>query len=144
MCWWGRGIKLPNPSQILRNVSDLLKILSQKFPISFPTHIFHYKRKDKNRLLNCFEGNDETFTKYHYVSQWRSTHVVVIVFPVRFIKVDDNMKGYQKVNKQNHKLKSTTAASTKSPRRIKFMLLTPSRTARFTSWHAIDFLPLLP
>ena len=84
---WGRVVKLPSPSQILRTASDLLKILSKKFPSSFPSHRFDYEKKEKKKLLNCFEDKGEKFPKYHYVSQSRSTHVVVTVFPVRFIDV---------------------------------------------------------
>ena len=87
VCTWRRVVKLPNSSQILRTASDLLKILSKKFPSSFPSHFLHYEKREKKKLLNCFEGKGEKFPKYRYVSQSRSTHVVVIVFPVRFIDV---------------------------------------------------------
>ena len=83
---WQRVVKLLNPSQILRTVSDLLKILSKNFHPRF--HLtFFTEKKEKKKLLNCFEGKGEKFPKYHYVSQSRSTHVVVIVIPVRFIDV---------------------------------------------------------
>ena len=87
MYGWGRIVKLPNPSQILKTASDLLKILPKKFPSLFSSHLFHYEKKEKKKLLNCFEGKGQKFSKYHYVSQSRSTHVVVIVFPVSFIDV---------------------------------------------------------
>ena len=71
---WGRVVKLPHPSQILRTASVLLKILSKKFPSLFPSHLFHYEKKEKKKLLNCFEGKGQKFPKYHYTSQSRSTH----------------------------------------------------------------------
>ena len=61
---------------IVRKISNLVSIAS-----------FPYQRKEKNRLLSCSGDKGKRFPKYRYVGQSRLTHVVVVVFPVRFIEV---------------------------------------------------------
>lgn len=67
-------------------ITDCLNFVEKKINL-VSIAPFHYERKAKKRLLNCFEDKGEKFPKYRYVGQSRSTHVVVIVFPVSFIDV---------------------------------------------------------
>ena len=90
MCRGGRpgerGVKLPNPSTFKNRIRSTQNIAGKVSNIVSVSPI-HYGRKDKKRLLNCSGEKGEEFSKYHYVGQLESTHVVVIVFPVTFINI---------------------------------------------------------
>ena len=113
-CGWGRVITLPNPSHV-RYTQNIVGKVSNLVSIT-PISLWEEREKE---VLNCFDDKSEKFSKYSCQSieihTWSGHR-----FSCQIYRCQDGMNRQQEVNKQNLKLKSITAASTKSSWGIKF------------------------